>query len=132
MPEQRPKNLEGAQDCRGAYRRNCVRESEDAPQKQPRYSRELMTRVDPETLQDAVIIYLASSLSAARAVEDLLTTRGVNYAVEVQSLGRTTLFGSIRHGAAFYVANAQAADVRAVLRETNLARGVVEDEGGGR
>jgi hypothetical protein len=66
-------------------------------------------------------------LGLARAVEALLTTRGVDYAVEVEQLGRTTLFGSQRNAAVFYVAEGQAAWTRAALREGDLASGIVED-----
>ena len=88
-----------------------------------------MARVDADALQDPVNIYLAASLAAARAVEALLTSHGVEYAVQVEPLGRTTLFGSLRHGAAFYVSSGQASYCLSVLRETDLRKGIVESDG---
>ena len=87
-----------------------------------------MARIEPDALRDPVNIYLAASLSVARAVEALLTSRGVDYAVQVEPLGRTTLFGSLRHGAAFYVSSGQASYCRSLLRETDLRRGIVESD----
>lgn len=86
-----------------------------------------MTRVEGEDLSDPVKIYVASSLGLARTVEALLTSRGVNYAVQVESLGRTTLFGSHRNAAVFYVTAAQGAWCRTLLKDANLGSGVVED-----
>lgn len=87
-----------------------------------------MARIEPEALQDPVNIYLAASLGVARAVEALLTAHGVDFAVEVEPLGRTTLFGSLRHGAAFYVSSGQAADCRSLLRDTDMWKGIVEED----
>jgi hypothetical protein len=87
-----------------------------------------MPRVEGETLQDPIHVYLASSLGLARAVEAVLTSSGVDYAVEVQPLGRTTLFGSLRHGAAFYVSASQADYCRSLLKTGEFAQGVVEAE----
>ena len=87
-----------------------------------------MARVEGEVLQSPTHIYLASSLGLARAVEAVLTSNGVDYAVQVQDLGRTTLFGSQRHGAAFYVSADQADACRSLLRSGELAHGVVEQE----
>ena len=87
-----------------------------------------MARVAGDTLREPTGVYLASSLGLARAVEELLTSRGIEYAVQVEDLGRTTLFGSQRHAAAFYVAAEQAEACRAMLRAGELAHGVVEEE----
>lgn len=87
-----------------------------------------MARVEAESLRDPVDIYVASSLGLARAVEEVLTSRGVDYVVQVEFLGRTTLFGSQRHAAAFYVSSDQAEYCRALLRAGEFAHGVVEDE----
>jgi hypothetical protein len=73
-------------------------------------------------------VYLASSLGLARAVEELLTSRGIDYGVQVEDLGRTTLFGSQRHAAAFYVSAEQAEACRSLLRAGELGHGVVEEE----
>lgn len=88
-----------------------------------------MARIDSDALQDPVNIYLAASLAVARKVEALLTSRGVDYAVQVEPLGRTTLFGSLRHGAAFYVSADQAPYCLSLLRETDLRKGIVESHG---
>ena len=87
-----------------------------------------MARVEAEHLHDSVKIYVASTLGLARAVEALLTSRGVNYVVQVESLGRTTLFGSQRNAAVFYVTAGQAAWCRTLLRESEVARGIVEED----
>lgn len=86
-----------------------------------------MARVEPDALRDPEDIYLADSLSAARDVEAVLTGHGVDYAVQVEALGRTTLFGSLRHGAAFYVSSGQAAYCRSLLADAGLTRGLIED-----
>ena len=83
-------------------------------------------RIHAEDLRDPELVYTASSLREARSVEAVLTSRGVEYAVQVEELGRTTLFGSIRHGAAFYVSAGQAAYCRTVLTEGGLTRGAVD------
>ena len=87
-----------------------------------------MPRVEEEVLHDPAHVYLASSIGLARAVEAVLTSNGVDYAVQVQDLGRTTLFGSQRHGAAFYVSAEQADACRSLLRTGELAHGVVDAE----
>ena len=86
-----------------------------------------MARVEDDALQEPAGVYLASSLREAKDVEELLTSRGVNYDVQVQSLGRSTLFGSPRYGAAFFVSSSQAAYCRALLIEVGFTRGIVED-----
>jgi hypothetical protein len=86
--------------------------------------------IDPDDLQDAEKIYLAASLREARKVEAVLTGHGVSYAVEVEELGRTTLFGSLRHGAGFYVTASQAASCRSLLLQAGFARGVVDAPAG--
>jgi hypothetical protein len=86
-----------------------------------------MARIAAEALRDPVDIFLASSVGLARAVEALLTSRGINYVVQVEFLGRTTLFGSQRYAAAFYVSSDQASYCRSLLREADLAYGIVEE-----
>ena len=87
-----------------------------------------MARIEPEALQDPIDIYLASSLREAKEVENLLTSRGVNYVVQVEPLGRSTLFGSTRHGAAFFVSAGQAAYCRTLLAESGFSRGLSEED----
>lgn len=84
--------------------------------------------MEAEALQDPVDIYLASSVGLARTVEALLTSRGVDYVVQVESLGQTTLFGSQRHAAAFYVSSSQASYCRMLLTQADLGHGIVEEE----
>ena len=85
-----------------------------------------MARVDPDSLADAERVFIAASLTEALRVENLLTLSGVDYAVHVEIFS-TSLFGSPRNGAAFYVAAGQAAYCRSHLRAAGLGRGVVED-----
>lgn len=86
-----------------------------------------MTRIEAEALHDPEQIYLASSLRAARKVEAVLDARGVHYVVQVEELGRSTLFGTMRHAAAFYVSTAQAPYCREALAEAGLTHGIVDD-----
>lgn len=82
-------------------------------------------RLEPDALPDPEQIYLAGTLREARSVEALLTGRGVDYVTQVEVLGRSSLFGSVRHGAGFYVTAAQAEYCRGVLAEAGFARGIV-------
>ncbi|HSC25871.1 MAG TPA: hypothetical protein VLD67_01275 [Vicinamibacterales bacterium] len=76
-----------------------------------------MARVEPDALREPEQVYTASSIREARRIEELLTRRGVDYGVQVEEIGRSILFGAPRHGAAFYVAAAQADYCRSVLAE---------------
>ena len=87
-----------------------------------------MARIEPDQLQEPEQIFLASSLGTARKVEALLDSCGVNYAVQVEELGRTTLFGTMRHAAGFYVPAGQAAGCRTVLADAGLSQGIVEED----
>jgi hypothetical protein len=84
-----------------------------------------MARVEGDSLSDPEQVYLAASLNEAREVEALLTSSGVSYATQVEELGRTTLFGSLRHAACFYVTAAQAEYCRTVLARAGLSSGIV-------
>ncbi|CAN5454881.1 MAG: hypothetical protein H0T05_03850 [Acidobacteria bacterium] len=86
-----------------------------------------MGRVEADALRDGELVYLAASLGEARQVEELLTGNGVDYVAQVEELGRTTLFGSPRHGAGFYVPAGQAQYCRSLLAGAGLGR-VVTDE----
>ena len=57
----------------------------------------VMARIEPDQLQDPELIFLATTLRSARKVEALLDSHGVDYVVQVEELGRTTLFGTMRH-----------------------------------
>jgi hypothetical protein len=76
-----------------------------------------MARVEPDALREPEQVCTASSIREARRIEELLTSRGVDYGVQVEEIGRSILFGTPRHGAAFYVAAAQADYCRSVLAE---------------
>ena len=89
-----------------------------------------MARIEPDALSDPEQVYLAPTLGEARRIEALLTARGVNYATQVEVLGRTTLFGSLRHGAGFYVTAAQAEYCRQALAQAGFSSGIVHDVGG--
>ena len=88
-----------------------------------------MPSIEPEDLRDPEQIYLSSSLRAARKVEALLDSQGVSYVVQVEQLGRTTLFGTMRHAAGFYVTAGQASYCRSLLAEAGMAHGIVDDAG---
>lgn len=85
-----------------------------------------MARVESDDLHDPEPVFIAGSLRAARNVEEWLTTAGVDYSVEVEPIGRSLLFGSVRMGAAFYVAASQAAYCRQQLTAAGFAQGVIE------
>jgi hypothetical protein len=83
-------------------------------------------RVQPESLanEDLTRVFLTPSLREAFQVEALLTGNGVDYVVRVEPCGRS-LFGSPRHGAAFYVASGQAGYCRSQLTAAGMELGVV-------
>lgn len=85
-----------------------------------------MGLIDADALRDGENIYLAASLGEARRVEELLTGYGVDYAVQVETFARTTLFGSLRHGAAFYVTSGQAGYCRSLLSSAGMGKGVID------
>jgi hypothetical protein len=85
-----------------------------------------MARIESEDLRDPEAIFIAGSLSAARRAEEWLATAGVDYSVEVEQIGRSFLFGSVRMGAAFFVTSSQAAYCRQQLAAAGFGEGVVE------
>jgi len=87
-----------------------------------------MARIEADELRDAEQIFISGSLRMARRVEDWLTTAGVDYVVQVEPLGRSILFRTLRMGAAFYVTSGQAAYCRQELTVAGLGRGVVEEQ----
>lgn len=87
-----------------------------------------MADVEPEELEDLERIFIARTLRQARKVEALLAEANVDYVVQVEPYGRSFLFGTIRHGAAFYVAAAQAPHGRERLIGAGLGKGVVEPD----
>jgi hypothetical protein len=90
-----------------------------------------MTRIEADALPDPEQVYVAASLGEARKVEALLTSSGVNYATQVEVLGRSTLFGSVRHAAGFYVTAAQAEYCRSALAQAGFSSGIVQEGGDG-
>ena len=86
-----------------------------------------MARIEAEELRDPELIFISGSLRMARRVEDWLTTAGVDYVVQVEPIGRSILFRTLRMGAAFYVTSGQAAYCRHELTAAGLGRGVVDE-----
>ena len=86
-----------------------------------------MARIEADALSDPEQVYLAASLREARDVEALLTSSGVSYATQVEVLGRSTLFGSLRHAAGFYVTAAQAEYCRSALAQAGFSSGIIQD-----
>ena len=84
-----------------------------------------MARIDTDDLPEPERVFIAWSLKVAQLAEEVLTGHGVTYAVEVEALGRSFLFGAARHAAVFYVASGQAEYCRGQLTEAGLAKGVV-------
>lgn len=89
---------------------------------------EKMARIDLDELRDPEGVFLADSLRVGKRVEECLTTAGVEYAVDVVPIGRSLLFGSIRMGAVFYVAESQAVYCRQQLTAAGLGSGVVDGQ----
>ena len=87
-----------------------------------------MAAVESEQLRDPEQIFVARSLRVSLRVEEWLTTAGVDYAVRVESVGRSLLFGTERVGAVFYVNAGQAVYCRAQLTAAGFGGGVVESE----
>ena len=87
-----------------------------------------MARIEAEDLSDPELIFIGRSLRVARSAEEWLTAAGVDYAVQVEQIGRSILFGTMRMGAAFYVTSTQAAHCRQQLTAAGLSAGVVDVE----
>ena len=89
-----------------------------------------MALVELEALRDPARILIARSLRLSLRVEEWLTTAGVDYAVQVEPVGRSLLFGTERMGAVFYVNAGQAVYCREQLIAAGFGRDVVESEDG--
>ena len=87
-----------------------------------------MPRVEPDEFGDRELarIFIAATLNEARAAEEVLTERGMQYAVVAEPLGRT-LFGSPRNNAVFYVAADEADACEAILVSAGTEMGVVKE-----
>lgn len=78
-------------------------------------------RRDPEHFGDLELplLYIAKKLKEALAVEDLLTSAGIEYLVEPDTYRGGIIFASERIGAFFYVAPENAPAARETLRAGN-------------
>jgi hypothetical protein len=85
-----------------------------------------MARIDPDELREPERVFIAATLRLALQAEELLTTNGVDYAVQVEEYARSFLFGTARNAAVFYVASGQAAYCRTQLTSAGLGKGVIE------
>ena len=85
--------------------------------------------IESEILADRnlLAVFIAQTLREAQRVEELLSERGVDYAVQVELLGYT-LLGSARYGAMFYVTASQAQYCRSALGAAGLDLGVIEED----
>lgn len=87
-----------------------------------------MPRVEPEHLRDPELIFIGRSLRLALRAEEWLTTAGIDYAVQIEAIGRSLLFRTERVGAVIYVTAGQAVYCREQLVAAGLGGGVVEAE----
>jgi hypothetical protein len=87
-----------------------------------------MARLEPDQVRDPERIFIAKSLRLALRVEEWLTTAGVDYTVQTESVGRSLLFGTDRMGAVFYVNSGQAGYCREHLAAAGLGSGVVDSQ----
>ncbi|HEY2990407.1 MAG TPA: hypothetical protein VGL11_22015 [Candidatus Binatia bacterium] len=90
-----------------------------------------MARIDLDDFGEKELsrIYLAGRLAEAKRVEKILSTHGVDYAVEVEPYVTSfAIFSSGEYkGASFYVLSGQAEFSRRVLSEAGLTSGVLND-----
>lgn len=87
-----------------------------------------MAHIDAGIITDPEAVALARTLRQAQSIEALLTEAGVDYVVQVEEYGRSFLFGTVRHGAVFYVWAAQAAYCRRRLIDARLGKTIIESE----
>ena len=87
-----------------------------------------MARIEPEALRDPEVIFIGRTLRLALRAEEWLTTAGIDYAVQIESIGRSLLFRTERMGAVIYVTAGQAVYCREQLTAAGLGGGVVESE----
>jgi hypothetical protein len=90
-----------------------------------------MTRLQIEDFSDQEIsrIFVAVNLKEAEAVESILSAQRIDYAVEIESYVRLSLFSSEVSGAVFYVLSTQSAFCRGLLQKAGYGSGVVEEDG---
>ena len=72
---------------------------------------------EPDHFQDRELelVYIAKKLSEAQALEELLTSAGVDYAVEADQYFGGFIFQQVRMGAFFYVLPEGAASARQLM-----------------
>lgn len=91
-----------------------------------------MALVDPTTFdnQPVALVYVAGRLREGKQVEQALSSRGIDYAVDAEPFeGRVLGILPVRYeGVGFYVLTAQAAVARDVLRMAGMVQGLVEDD----
>jgi hypothetical protein len=85
-----------------------------------------MARVEPEHIRDPEPVFVGRSLRLALRAEEWLTTAGIDYAVQIESVGQSFLFRTERMGAVIYVTAGQAVYCREHLTAAGLGSGVVE------
>jgi hypothetical protein len=75
-------------------------------------------------------IYIAARRSEAKRVEEILSSNGIDYVVDVEPFEATILglFRTQRDGLGFYVVAAQGDFGRRVLRDAGLLQGLVDGE----
>lgn len=90
-----------------------------------------MTRLQIEDFSDKEIsrIFVAVNLKEAEAAESILSAQGTDYAIEIESYVRLSLFSSEVSGAVFYVLSAQSAFCRGLLQKAGYGSGVIEEDG---
>lgn len=72
-------------------------------------------------------VYIAGRLAEAQLIEELFNSRGVHYAVEVESYLAGSVFGVSEYaGAAFYVSVEEAEFCRDILRQEGFKAGLIE------
>jgi hypothetical protein len=87
-----------------------------------------MARIPFEDFSEKEIarIYIAQNIKEATRIEEVLTQKGIEYAIELESYWQVTLFSSEHVGAAFYVPFGQVDCCRAMLEAAGLSAGLVE------
>jgi hypothetical protein len=93
-----------------------------------------MGRVDEDAFPEdgGALVFIAASVREARRAEELLTTRGIDYALSFETYLRSGFFSllggsSEQTGVGFTVIAGVAEATRRLLREHGLRTGVVED-----
>jgi hypothetical protein len=81
---------------------------------------------DPDD-PDLQLVFLTLTLREARRVEALLVEWGLSFEVRSEPVGRT-IFGLARHGACFYVRQADAAACATRLTAAGFGHGVIGPE----